>query len=422
MHVVVVGGGVIGTTSAHALLQAGHEVTVVDRGHADDGVATDVNAGLISPGHALAWASPAMLARLPVVLANRTPQLRVRAHLDPSLLRWGVTFVRNCTAGRARRTSLLRAELGERSRIALDRLISDLEIDCGRAHGMLFVHTSDEMLARQFAAMQVLRDHGHDLRLVDRDASLALEPSLAASDLRIVGAIHHPTGLTADSAAFTVALRLACIEQGLRVVSADVSGFETRDERVVAVATDQGAIPADVVVVAAGVHSAAVLGRAGRRLRLYPVAGLGLTWDAIPDAHAPRLGGIDETNLVAWSRAGTRLRVTGIAAFDRYSPTAHPVDLDQVRRGALRLFPWLESLEEPRVGVGFRPMTADGLPRIGRWHENMFVNTGHGNLGWTMACGAAELLASSVAGRDVDDPLAVALAPRWSAHHAATQA
>ncbi|MBS3941668.1 MAG: FAD-dependent oxidoreductase [Actinobacteria bacterium] len=410
MHVVVVGGGVIGTTSAHALLEAGHEVTVVDRGRDGDGVATNVNAGLISPGHALAWASPAMLARLPAVLSNRTPQLRVRAHFDPHLVRWGMSFVRNCTAGRARRTSLLRAELGERSRVLLDRMIAEFAIDCGRAEGMLFVHTSDAALSQQFAAMQVLRDDGHDLRAVDRDGCLRLEPALAGADLAIAGAIHHPTGFTADSAAFTAALGRICREQGARLVSADVTGFESRGEQVVALVTDRGRIPADAVVVAGGVHTAALLGRSGRRLRLYPVAGLGLTWDGVPEELAPRLGGIDETNLVAWSRADGRLRVTGIAEFNRFSTRVHPADLHQVTQGAYRLFPWLTSLGRPRVGVGFRPMTADGLPKIGHWRGNVFVNAGHANLGWTMACGAAELLAASVAGQ-ADGPLATAFAP-----------
>lgn len=410
MHIVVVGGGVIGTTSAYALLEAGHEVTVVDRGHADDGVATNVNAGLISPGHALAWASPAMLARLPAVLSNRTPQLRVRSHLDPHLLRWGMSFVRNCTTGRARRTSLLRAELGERSRVLLDHMVAELGIDCGRSEGMLFVHTSDEALSRQFAAMQVLRDQGHDLRAVDRDGCLTLEPALKAADLAIAGAIHHPTGRTADSASFTVALGRVCREKGARLLCADVTGFETRGEQVVALATDRGRLVADAVVVAGGAHTAALLGRAGRRLRLYPVAGLGLTWDGVPDELAPRLGGIDETNLIAWSRADDRLRVTGIAQFNRFSTTIHDGDLQQVRQGAQRLFPWLTSLDEPRMGIGFRPMTADGLPKIGHWRGNVFVNTGHANLGWTMACGAAEMLAASIAGR-ADGRLAAAFSP-----------
>lgn len=410
MHIVVVGGGVIGTTSAHALLEAGHEVTVVDRRRAGDGVATSVNAGLISPGHALSWASPAMLARLPAVLSNRTPQLRVRAHLDPHLLRWGLGFVRNCTTDRARRTSLLRAELGERSRILLDRMIAELGIECGRSEGMLFVHTSDEALSRQFASMQVLRDEGHDLRIVDRERCLAIEPALRSADLAIAGAIHHPTGRTADSASFTAALGRICRERGARLLSADVTGFETRGEQVVALATDQGRLPADAVVVAGGVHTSALLGRSGRRLRLYPVAGLGLTWDGIPDDLGPRLGGIDETNLIAWSRAQSRLRVTGIAEFNRFSTKVHPADLRQVVQGAHRLFPRLASLPEPHVGVGFRPMTADGLPKIGRWRGNVFVNTGHANLGWTMACGAAELLAASVAGH-AEGRLAAALAP-----------
>ena len=412
MHVAVIGGGVIGTTSAYALLEAGCRVTLIDRERPRDGVATDVNAGLIAPGHALAWATPKMLRKLPAVLTNRTPQVRVRAHLDPALIRWGATFVRNCTTAHARRSTLIRGELGRRSCRLLHQRIAEEGIDCGLTEGLLFVHTDASSLAAQLASMKALRTDGHELELIDRRRCLELEPALADSEIGVVGAIHHPAGASADSAAFTSALRARASSRGLSTVRADVTELQWRSDRVVAATTSLGEdVTADSFVVASGSHSPSLLGRHGQRLRMYPVRGYGLTWSGLPDDVGPCRGGIDENALIAWSRQGIQLRVTGIAEFNRFRHDLNPGDTDGVRRAALRLFPAIADLGEPVVGSGFRPMTADGLPRIGRFAaSNLYVNTGHGNLGWTMSAASAEILADAVLDRR-EDPLSRALQP-----------
>lgn len=410
---VVVGGGIIGITSALALLEAGFEVTVVNRASPSDGVATDVNAGLISPGHALAWANPSMLRRIPRVLMNRTPQLRVRSYLDPELLRWGASFIKSCTSAKAAHVSRTRGRIGRRSAEIFRRIDQELNLGSPFREGMVFVHGTRESLERQLQAFQVLIEDGHDLRPLDSQGVLEVEPSLGESDLSIAGAIHHPEGLTADSRAIADGILAYLMSRGATIVTDDVTELVTRRDRVESAVTASGnAIAGDAYVIAAGVHSVRFLDDAREKIHMYPVRGYGLTWSDLPDDAGPRIGGLNETDLIAWSRTGDSLRITGIAEFDRGNPKIHPADLDLVYRSAIKTFPFLEKLPDPHVGSGFRPMTADGLPRIGKLKPNLFVNTGHGNLGWTMAFGSAELLAAAVAGNPLNTPVAQAVAPR----------
>ena len=399
MQVVVIGGGIVGLTSALALVESGHQVTVVDRARPDDGVATNTNAGMISPGHTLSWSNPTMLRRLPAVVLNRTPQIRVRSAMDPALLRWGMTFIRNCTAARAERSSLLRGRLGRRSAELLLAAHARHELSTPIRRGMVFVHASADTLRTQYEAMRVLRRDGHDLRMLGREGVLALEPALRDSRMPIAGGVHHPDGFTADSASFGAEIRDILTRHGARLLAGDVQALVRDGDRVSAAHTADGeAVAGDAFVVAAGAHSLSLL-RHARELfpPLYPVRGYGLTWRDLDPDLAPRMGGLNETELIAWSRSDdTTLRVTGIAEFNRFTHTVHPGDLDRVLASARRLFPFL--VAEPTVQSGFRPMTADGLPRIGQVAGNLFVNLGHGNLGWTTSFGSAEILAAAIQG------------------------
>jgi D-amino-acid dehydrogenase len=405
VHAVVIGGGIIGITSALELVESGCEVTIIDRAGPTDGIATNVNAGLISPGHALSWSSPAMVRRLPKVLTNRTPQLRVRAHLDPHLLRWGLAFLRNCTTERAASSSRARGRLGRRSAERLRHYHSALGLRTPLKQGMVFVHADAGTLEAQFQALSVLRDDGHALEIVDRDRLFALEPSLIESAMPIAGAVYHPEGMTADSMAVAREILDVLTARATRVVSADATLLRRQGNRVVAAVTSTGdAVEGDVFVVTSGVHTESLLRRSGvRSPMLYAAKGYGLTWSGIEDSVGPQIGGLNETDLIAWSRHGDRLRVTGIAEFNRFDARLHQGDLDRVVQSACRLFPFLKDADSPEVGFGYRPMTADGLPKIGRIDDNLFVNTGHGNLGWTMAFGSAEILAAAVRGEPADD-------------------
>lgn len=412
MRAVVIGGGIIGSTSALALVESGFDVTLIDRALADDGVATNVNAGLISPGHALSWASPAMLRRLAPVLFNRTPQIRVRAHLDPALLRWGMTFLRNCTRARADSSSLSRSRLGRRSAERLLEVHAAYGLKTPIRRGLLFIHDSLETLTAQHDAMQVLVRDGLVLPVLGRDQVLELEPALAGSRMPISGAIHHPEGFTVDSRSITAELHQILRQAGTTFISTDARSLEERDGRVVAVRTSDGTeILGDLFIVAAGAHSQKLLSPPTLGTPLYPVRGYGLTWRNLPPETGPQLGGLNETDLIAWSRSDDTLRVTGIAEFNRFGHSIHRADLDRVLQSAHRLFPFLADMDSPDVGSGFRPMTADGLPRVGRAGTNLYVNTGHGNLGWTMAFGSAQVLAAAVRGEDPDS-LALAVAPK----------
>lgn len=403
MRFVVVGGGVIGMTSAYALLREGYDVTLIDSGDSDHGIASNVNAGLISPGHALPWASPAMLRRLPSVLANRTPQLRVRSHLDPALLGWGLRFIAECMPARSRTCTVARASLGARSRESFLRLLSETEIDVEVRPGMLFVHSDEDAMLRQFAALEPVRDAGPVLELLSRAETLAVEPALGASELPIAGAIHHPDGMTADCAAFVTALQDHCVRNGMTYLNGLVERLDFDRGQVVEVRVAGGdRLVGDNYVIAAGAHTRRLV-RPHHSVPTYPVRGYGLTWSGISGEGLPQTGGVDESRLIAWSRTRQTLRVTGIAEFSAGSSAPVASDIAYVRRSAEQLFPAIAGLESPRIASGFRPVTPDGLPRTARVGENLFVNTGHGNLGWTMACGSAEVLVDVVSGRPGPD-------------------
>ncbi|ARR56051.1 D-amino acid dehydrogenase small subunit [Rhizorhabdus wittichii DC-6] len=402
MKVVILGAGVIGVTSAWYLARAGHEVVVVDR---QDGPALETsfaNAGEISPGYASPWAAPGIPAKALRWLFMRHAPLIVRPGFDPAMARWLVAMLGNCTARAYRVNKGRMVRLAEFSR---DRLI-ELRQETGvrydeRSQGTLQLFRREKDLAGVAKDIEVLKADGVPFELLDAAGCIAAEPGLANSASPIAGGLRLPNDETGDCFKFTNALAELAKAEGVRfVLGRRIDAIVASGNRIAHVRTDRGDISGDTYLVALGSHSPLLLSPLGIRLPVYPVKGYSITVPIVDPARAPVSTLLDESFKVAITRLGDRIRVGGMAEISGYSN-----DLPPARRATLdhcvgSLFPDAGDLSQASFWTGLRPMTPDGTPVIGATgYRNLFLNTGHGTLGWTMACGSGHVIADIIGGK-----------------------
>lgn len=249
--------------------------------------------------------------------------------------------------------------------------------------------------------MSILADNGLQLETLDATQVVAREPALGPARDKIAGAIYCPTDESGDARLFTCALKSVCERLGVRFeFDTAISAIEATGDRVMAVRTPAGLVQGDEFVLALGSWSPILARPLGYRLPVYPVKGYSATFPIGPNHSPPTLGGVDENNLVAWARFGQRLRFTATAEFAGYDTRHTPADFRQMLQAARELFPNGADYESPSYWAGLRPMTPEGTPLIGRTHHrNLYLNTGHGHMGWTMSCGTAKLLVDIMTGR-----------------------
>ena len=402
MKVAVLGSGVIGVTSAYYLARAGHEVVVIDRQPGPALETSFANAGEISPGYASPWAAPGIPAKALKWLFMDHPPLILRPTPDPAMLGWLLAMLRNCTPARYALNKGRMVRLAEYSR---DRLI-DLRAATGirydeRTQGTLQLFRTQKQLDGIAKDVAVLREGGVPFEILDAAGCVAAEPGLAAARDRIVGGLRLPRDETGDCYKFTTALAdLAAAEGVSFAYGRRIEGLDVEAGRVRAVRTDGRAVMADAVVLALGSYSAGMLRPLGLRLPVYPVKGYSITVPIVDAGRAPVSTLMDESYKVAITRLGNRIRVGGMAELSGFN-----ADLPEKRRRTLEhsldsLFPGAGDVGRAGFWSGLRPMTPDGTPVIGPTPiGNLFLNTGHGTLGWTMACGSGQVIADIVSGR-----------------------
>lgn len=401
MKVVVLGAGVIGVTSAHYLAEAGHEVTVIDRQPGPALETSFANAGEISPGYASPWAAPGVPMKALRWLFMEHAPLVLRPRPDMAMLRWLLAMLRNCTADRYALNKGRMVRLAEFSRDELIALRQQLGIDYDeRAQGTLQLFRNAKQLAASRGDVEVLDRFGVDHELLDPDGCIAAEPGLGASGVDFVGGLRLPGDETGDCRKFTQALaaRLAANGVVFRYDTA-IEKLETDAGGIRAVRTDKGEVRGDAYLMALASYSPALLRPLGLRLPVYPIKGYSITLPVADPARAPVSTLLDESYKVAITRLGARIRVGGIAeisGFDRSLPSRRRATL---LRSLNDLFPGAAPQIDTELWSGLRPMTPDGTPVVGPTPiANLFLNTGHGTLGWTMACGSASLIASLIGG------------------------
>lgn len=402
MRIIVMGAGVIGVTTAYYLAQDGHDIVVIDKMAAVGQDATGGNAGLIAPGHSFAWASPQAPRMLLRSLRGEATAIRVKLHADPRFLWWGIQFMRECTKKRARANTLAKLALCQYSQAKMDELAETEAIDYQHEKGAVYVYRDQAELELGLKKMELLRSHGQHLEVLDAAGLAALDPAFAESPIKVAGAIHGTTDASGNSEMFTKALMERCERLGVEFrLGVEIRKLHADKGRITGIETDQGEIRGDQYVLALGIMSPFITRSVGQSLPIYPAKGYSLTVEIKDADRAPKVGGVDEKTLVAWSRQGNKLRMSSTAEFDGYDRRFEKEDFSNILSTARQLFPDAANWEAALMRSCMRPMTPDGPPIIGLGskHENLYYNTGHGHMGWTMACGSSLALADIMAGR-----------------------
>ena len=402
MKVLVLGGGVIGVTTAYYLASSGHEVTVVDR-QAEPGLETSfANAGEVSPGYASPWAGPGVPIKAIKWLLMKHGPLVIRPKLDPAMWAWLVKMLRNCTSARYAINKSRMIPIAEYSRDCLRALRAETAIRYDeRSRGTLQLFRAQAQLDGMAGDIAVLKQYGVPYEVLDREGCVGAEPALSAVKHRIAGGLRLPQDETGDCHKFTQALAAHAAKLGVQF------RFETTIERLTAdatgisgVATSAGVLRADAYVVALGSWSPRLLRPLGISIPVYPIKGYSITVPIADSNAAPVSTVMDESYKVAITRLGDRIRVGGTAEISGYSNRLRSARRATLDHSLSDLFPRGGNLAEATFWSGLRPMTPDGPPVIGATrYANLHLNTGHGTLGWTMACGSARVLADLLSGR-----------------------
>jgi D-amino-acid dehydrogenase len=408
MHVVVLGAGLLGVTTAHYLAREGHQVTVIDRQKEPARETSFANAGLLTPGHAYAWASP----RAPMILLKSLwrsdTALRWRLKPDPRMWAWGLKFLANCTAARNRENTLVKVRLCLYSLGETAAVTQETGITWDRSQsGALYLYRDPDHFRAGRANFKLLADEGVEAQTLEREELASFEPALAAVKDRFAGAIHTPHDESGDARKFTVALADSCAKRGVTFkLGRTVTRIERNGDRITGIETDHGRIVGDAYVLALGSYSPLLTRSIGLKMPIYPVKGYSVTLPIADPEAAPVHFGVDEANLVAFARLGDRLRLTATADFAGYDTSFEPRDFVHMLKVARELFPRAAAFDRPEYWACLRPMTPDGPPIMGpSGIANLWLNTGHGHIGWTMACGSSRMVVDRMLGRKpaIDD-------------------
>ncbi len=404
MKVIVLGSGVVGTTTAYYLARAGAEVLVVDR---QPGAALETsfaNAGQVSPGYSTPWAAPGIPSKAVKWLFQRHAPLAIRADGSLFQLQWMAAMLRNCTTQRYAVNKERMMRVAEYSRHCLRQLRADTGIAYEqRTGGTLQLFRTEAQIEAVVRDTEVLRECGVPFELLDRAGLARVEPALGLSRATLTGGLRLPHDETGDCHLFTT--RLAELARALGVEfrhGVTVRGLRHTADAIDGVELETGErtlLRADRYVLACGSYTRELLLPLNLRLPVYPVKGYSLTIPLRDESRAPQSTVLDETYKIALTRFDRRIRVGGMAELAGYDLRLNPRRRATLEMVAGELFPGGD-LPAADFWTGLRPMTPDGTPILGATrYRNLFLNTGHGTLGWTMACGSGQLLADLITGR-----------------------
>ncbi|CAN7238782.1 D-amino acid dehydrogenase [Cupriavidus necator] len=405
MRVLVLGSGVIGVTSAWYLAKAGHEVTVVDR-EAGPALGTSfANAGQISPGYASPWAAPGVPLKAIKWMFQEHAPLSIRPDGTLFQLQWMWQMLLNCSAGRYAVNKERMVRLAEYSRDCIRALRAETGIAYeGRQQGTLQVFRTEEQLQGAAKDIAVLEEAGVPYQLLSREELAASEPALAAVRHKLAGGLRLPNDETGDCALFTQ--RLAGMAEMLGVkflYNRSIDSLMTQGDAVTGAVVNGEPMAADLVVVALGSWTTQLVKpflRGMSNLPVYPLKGFSITVPLNDPSRSPVSTVLDETYKVAITRFEDRIRVGGMAQIVGYDRSLDPAKRRTLEHVVTDLFPGAGDVSRATFWTGLRPMTPDGTPIVGPTRvRGLWLNTGHGTLGWTMACGSGKLLSDLVSGK-----------------------
>ncbi|MBB6484453.1 D-amino acid dehydrogenase [Rhizobium lusitanum] len=404
MKVVVLGAGIVGVTSAYQLAKAGHEVTVIDRQQGPALETSFANAGEVSFGYCSPWAAPGIPMKAVKWLFMHHAPLILRPKVDGAMLSWLVKMLSNCTSERYAINKSRMLRLADYSRTSLAQMREETGIAYDeRMQGTLQLFRTQQQLDASAKDVKALAADGIPYEVLDPGGCIRVEPALRHVREKIVGGLLTPKDETGDCFKFTNALAAKAVELGVRFqYGTTIKGLDVQGGQVRGVVTDRGRVDGDAVVVALGSYSPIMLRPLGIKLSVYPVKGYSLTIPITDPSRSPESTVMDETYKIAITRLGDRIRVGGMAEISGYTN-----DLGLARRQTLEhsvtdLFPGGD-VAKASFWSGLRPMTPDGTPVIGPTKvKGLFLNTGHGTLGWTMSSGSARVISDLVSGRKPD--------------------
>jgi D-amino-acid dehydrogenase len=407
MKVIVLGSGLIGTTSAYFLNKQGHDVTVIDRQPASGMETSFANGGQISVSHAEPWANPSAPKKIFSWLMKEDAPLLFRLRADARQWRWGLQFLRECTPARTRHNIIQIVNLGMYSRSTLQTLRAEtgLEYDC-LTKGILHYYTNQSEFDASIEPTRIMQEFGCDREIIDSKKAIEIEPALKGVQSKIVGATYTESDESGDAHKFTRRLsELSAINGvnfhyetailGLNMEGGKISGVRVR--------TPQGqlkTLTADAYVLAMGSYSPMLVRDLGLDLLIYPAKGYSATLELERPELAPQVSLTDDEYKLVFSRLGNRLRIAGTAELNGYSTELNMVRCKAITRRTMEIFPGIADPEKALYWTGLRPATPSNVPYIGKSKiSNLFLNTGHGTLGWTHSCGSGLAIADIISGK-----------------------
>jgi D-amino-acid dehydrogenase len=412
MRIIVIGAGIIGLMTAYYLARDGHSITVIDSGEGAGLRTSKANGAQLSYSFVSPLAGPGVLPKLPSWLLDRNSPLSFQLKADPEQWRWLFAFLKACRASKAQRTTAELVQLGMYSRELVHELVRherpSFEFE---SSGKLLVYQDAKSFAAARAEMEYQASLGCRQTILRPRECIDREPALEAIGRTIIGGIFTPTEDAGDCLQLCVELERIMRSKANPVAfryQTTVDGLRVEGSRIAGLRTSQGDMTADEYVIANGVGAQRLAKQVGIDPYVYPLKGYSLTYKLGPDSLAPRTSVSDLRNKVVYARLGTRLRVAGMVDIGDTTASIAPHRIASLRQNVRTFFPRLNAVAEPEAWAGLRPARPDGKPIIGPTHfSNLWLNVGHGALGFTLAAGSAGLLADQIAERPTCIPAAI---------------
>ncbi|MDC0181740.1 D-amino acid dehydrogenase [Candidatus Thioglobus sp.] len=404
MKVVVLGAGIIGTTSAYFLAKQGHEVTVIDRQDSVSMETSHANAGCLSYGFTSPWASPGLpFSVLKWILTGRSP-LIINPNMSVETIKFLYRMYKNCNSRSYEINKSRMLRVANYSQKALLEIETDFDLYYEqKKQGSLQLFWDSKEIEKAQKDIAILDKFNINSKLLSAEECVKIEPGLQYVKNKLAGGIQFIDDFTGNCYLFSTEVYKKCVEMGVNFeFNTEIKSLKINNNKIASVSTDSGEIKADCYSVSLGSYSTKILSKIGIEIPIYPVKGYSITLPVFSNEDAPQSTIMDEKNKIAITRLGDRIRVAGMAHLTDFDKNLRTKSLDSLMSGLDLLFPKsYESSKETNFWTGFRPSTPDGTPIIGPTpFNNLFLNTGHGTLGWTMSAGSGKLLANLVSGID----------------------
>jgi len=405
MKVLILGGGVIGVTSAYFLAKQGHDVTVVERQESVALETSHANAGQVSYAYSSPWATPGIPLKAIKWLLSKHPPLVINPMMNTETLKFIYRMLKNCNQSSFNINKGRMLRISNYAKGCLSEIERDTKIEYEqRKKGFLQILRTNKQVVDTQKDIAVLEQFGTSYKVLDVDGCLAVEPGLKHVKDKIAGGLQFEGDVTGNCFKFTNELQKKCLELGVNFeFNIIVESLLIDNRKICAVKTNKGDMAADSFVVAMGSYTAKLLQPVGIDIPVYPVKGYSITVPVLSDEDAPQSTVMDETHKVAITRLGNNVRAAGTAELTGYNLSLREKSRATVRHSVQSLFPYAADMSDDQFWTGLRPMTPDGTPVIGKTPiSNLFLNTGHGTLGWTMSTGSGKLIADIVSGNKTE--------------------